>query len=310
MNPLTALYVPGDRPDRFDKAAASGADLVILDLEDAVPDQSKADALANVVEWLASPPPGVALQVRVNERAAHEIRAVRATGADVGLRIPKVEDPRKLDAIAVLADGLPLTALIESARGVEAAAAISAHPAVREVALGEADLASDLGSTDPLVRDHLRVRLLLAARAAGLPAPMLSAYPAIRDLDGLRADTERGKALGLRGRTAVHPRQLAVIKEVFTPDEEERAWARAVLDALEHGGVATLADGQMVDPAMLGRAKRILDPRQPLPGPPAAAPRPRVRHRCAEAPPPCERATDRTPPTGMPKPALSCPSRR
>lgn len=260
MNPLTALYVPGDRPDRFGKAAASGADLVILDLEDAVPDRSKADALANVVEWLAAPPADVRVQVRVNEGAAHEIRAVRATGARVGLRLPKVEDPRDLDGLAALADGLPLTALIESARGVEAAAAIAAHPAVREVALGEADLASDLGSTDPLVRDHLRVRLLVAARAAGLPAPMLSVYPAIRDLDGLRADTERGKALGLRGRVAVHPAQLPVIEEVFAPDEAERAWARAVLDALEHGGVATLADGQMVDPAMLGRAKRILEP--------------------------------------------------
>jgi citrate lyase subunit beta / citryl-CoA lyase len=259
LNPLTALYVPGDRPDRFDKAVASGADIVILDLEDAVPDRSKADALANVVEWLASPPPDVRVQVRVNERAAHEIRAVRATGAPVGLRLPKVEDPRKLDAVAVLADGLPLTALIESARGIEAAAAIAAHPAVREIALGEADLASDLGTTDPLVRDHLRVRLLIAARAAGLPAPMLSAYPALQDLDGLRADTERGRALGLRGRVAVHPGQLAVVREVFAPDEQELAWARAVVDALEHGGVATLADGQMVDPAMLGRARRILD---------------------------------------------------
>ncbi|SDC99734.1 HpcH/HpaI aldolase/citrate lyase family protein [Glycomyces harbinensis] len=259
MSPLTALYVPGDRPERFEKAVASGADVVILDLEDAVPDRSKADALANVVEWLASPPAEVSIQVRVNERAAHEIRAVRATGAAVGLRIPKVEDPRRLDAVAVLAGGLPLTALIESARGIEAAAAIAAHPAVHEVALGEADLASDLGSADPLVRDQLRVRLLVAARAAGLPAPMLSAYPAIGDLDGLRADTERGRALGLRGRVAVHPKQLAVIKEVFAPDEEERAWAREVVDALEGGGVATLADGQMVDPAMLGRARRLLE---------------------------------------------------
>jgi citrate lyase subunit beta/citryl-CoA lyase len=259
LNRLTALYVPGDRPERFDKAVASGADLVILDLEDAVPDHAKGEALANVVAWLGSPPPDTAIQVRVNEHATHEIRAVRATGAQVGLRIPKVEDHRGLDDIAVLADGLPLTALIESARGMEAAAAISAHPAVHEVALGEADLASDLGTTDPLVRDHLRLRLLLAARAAGLPAPMISAYPAIRDLEGLREDTLRGKALGLRGRVAVHPGQLAVIREVFAPDEEERAWARAVIDALEGGGVATLADGQMVDPAMLGRARRILE---------------------------------------------------
>ncbi|WP_026923682.1 HpcH/HpaI aldolase/citrate lyase family protein [Glycomyces arizonensis] len=263
MSPVSALYVPGDRPDRFGKAAASGADVVILDLEDAVAADAKAEALANVTAYLADPPPGIALQVRVNAGAAHEIEAVRGTGAAVGLRVPKVEDPRELDAIARLAGGLPLTALIESARGLEAAAAVAAHPAVREVALGEADLASDLGSTDPLVLDHARVRLLIAARAAGLDAPMLSVYPAIRDLDGLRADTERGRALGLRGRVAVHPAQLPVIEAVFAPSEEERAWARAVVDALEHGpgrggGVATLPDGEMVDPAMLGRARRIL----------------------------------------------------
>lgn len=259
MSPISALYVPGDRPDRFDKAAASGADLVILDLEDAVADRAKGEALDNIISWLASPP-RIAVQVRVNPNAAHEIRAIRATGANVGLRIPKVDDARKLDAVAYLADGLPLTALIESARGLEAAAAIAAHPAVHEIALGEADLASDLGSADDLVRDHLRVRLLLAARSAGLNAPMLSAYPAIQDLEGLKADTERGRALGLRGRVAVHPKQIPVIKEVFAPSEQDLAWARAVVGAVENGGVATLPDGQMVDPAMLGRARSLLEP--------------------------------------------------
>lgn len=260
MSPVSALYVPGDRPDRFGKAAASGAEVVILDLEDAVAADAKAEALANVVAHLSDPPTGPALQVRVNAGATHEIEAVRDSGAAVGLRLPKVEDPRELDQIAPLAGGLPLTALIESARGLESAAAIAAHPAVREVALGEADLAGDLGSADDLVMDHARVRLVVAARAAGLEAPMLSAYPAIGDLDGLRADTERGKSLGLRGRVAVHPRQLPVISAVFAPSERELAWARAVVDALGRGGgVATLPDGEMVDPAMLGRARRLLE---------------------------------------------------
>lgn len=260
MSPLSALYVPGDRPERFDKAAASGADVVILDLEDAVAEGSKADALANVIDWLASPPPDVSVQVRVNAGAAHEIRALRATGADVGLRIPKVQTPRELDEIASLTDGLPLIALIETARGLEAAAVIAAHHGVHELALGEADLASDLGGTDPAVLDHARLRLLVAARAAGLPAPMLSAYPAIRDLEGLRADTERGRAFGLHGRVAVHPNQIPVIRSVFAPSDQERAWARAVIEATADGGVATLPDGQMVDSAMLGRARSILEP--------------------------------------------------
>ncbi|NUQ87748.1 MAG: HpcH/HpaI aldolase/citrate lyase family protein [Glycomyces artemisiae] len=263
MNPVSALYVPGDRPDRFGKAAASGADTVILDLEDAVADAAKAAALDHVTAWLADREPGIEsgtvdVQVRVNWGADHEIRAVRATGARVGLRIPKVEAPEDLGVIAHLAQGLPLTALIESARGLQNAAAIAAHPAVAALALGEADLRSDLGATAEAVLDHARIQVLVAARAAGLPAPMLSVYPRIQDLDGLRADTERGKALGLRGRTAVHPKQIPVIREVFAPTPEETAWAEAVVAALEHGGVATLPGGEMVDPAMLGRARSIL----------------------------------------------------
>jgi citrate lyase subunit beta/citryl-CoA lyase len=124
-----------------------------------------------------------------------------------------------------------------------------------------------LGTRTDVVLDHARVRLLYAARAAGLPAPMLSVYPAIRDLDGLRADTERGKALGWVGRVAVHPAQLPVIAEVFAPSEEERRWAADVL-AAGAGGVSTLASGEMVDPAMVGRARAI-----------QARSSPRIRHR-------------------------------
>lgn len=263
---VTGLYVPGDRPDRFDKAVATGADLVILDLEDAVAPGAKGVALDAVVSWLrarvapagAHEGPRPLVQVRVNPGADDELAALRATGAAIELRVPKVDGVAELDRIATLTGGRPITALIESARGVENAAAIAAHPAVTRLALGESDLASELGSRDDAVIDYARVRLLFAARAAGLPAPMLSAYPDIRDLDGLRADTERGRRLGWVGRTAVHPSQLAVIEAVFAPTADELAWAAAVVEAVERGGVATLDSGEMVDPAMLGRARSIL----------------------------------------------------
>ncbi|WP_431277748.1 HpcH/HpaI aldolase/citrate lyase family protein [Leifsonia poae] len=264
---ITGLYVPGDRPDRFDKAVATGAGMIILDLEDAVAPEAKPAALEAVTSWLRARASGSAaerpdencvVQVRVNAGVDHEIVAVRDSGADVELRIPKVEHARDLDRVAEQAAGLPLTALIETALGVENAAAIAAHPAATRVALGESDLASDIGTRDALALDYARVRLLFAARAAGLPAPMLSAYPDIRDLDGLRADTERGRRLGWVGRTAIHPSQLAVIADVFAPTDAELDWARSVLAAVEAGGVATLASGEMVDPAMLGRARSIL----------------------------------------------------
>ncbi|GAA4174664.1 CoA ester lyase [Gryllotalpicola koreensis] len=258
--PVTALYVPGDRPDRFDKAVASGADLVILDLEDAVAAESKSSALASVVSWLtgrkgASSP---LIQVRVNPGATHEVQQLRATGARLELRIPKVDTAADVEwAVAVWPEA-ELTAIIESAHGLQQMEAVAQHPRVTRLALGESDLASDLGTRDNAVLDHLRIRLLIAARAAGLPAPMLSAYPYLHDPDGLRADTERGRALGWFGRAAVHPRQLEVIRSVFAPSEEDESWARAVLAAIERGGVSTLPNGEMVDPAMAGRARRIL----------------------------------------------------
>lgn len=255
MTPVTGLYVPGNRPDRFDKAVATGADLVILDLEDAVPPADKAMAREAVTTWLATADVACVLQVRV--ASADDLAALRGrSGFEV--RLPKVESSTQVDEVVRTLPGVPVTALLESAYGVEHAAEIAAHPAVTRLGLGESDLASELGTRSDAVLDHARIRLLYAARAAGLPAPMLSVYPAIRDLDGLRADTERGRALGWFGRVAVHPAQLPVIAEVFAPSAEEQAWAEEVLAAVRDGGVATLSNGEMADPAMVGRAKAIV----------------------------------------------------
>ncbi|MGB3438808.1 MAG: CoA ester lyase [Actinophytocola sp.] len=257
MTPVTGLYVPGNRPDRFDKAVATGADLVTLDLEDAVPPKDKASARASVAAWLSATRAACLLQVRVNDGDADDLAALRGlTGFEV--RLPKVATPAQVDRVAAALPGVPVTALIETAFGVEHAAELAAHPAVTSVGLGESDLASDLGTRSDAVLDHARIRLLYAARSAGLPAPMLSAYPAIKDLAGLRADTERGRALGWFGRVAIHPSQLPVIDEVFAPSEQDHRWAEEVLAATGNGGVTTLANGEMADPAMTGRAKAIL----------------------------------------------------
>jgi len=260
MNPTTALYVPGDRPDRFDKAVAADPDVVILDLEDAVAPARREYALSCVLAWLAAPDAGPrpAVQVRVNRGAEHEIVALRAIGVPIGLRLPKVECAADVEEVAAIAGGLALTALIESARGVECAAQIAAHPEVAALGLGESDLAADLGTRHSAVLDHVRVRLLLAARAHGLPAPMLSAFTAIDDPEALRTDTERGRELGWHGRAAIHPAQLPTIRAVFAARDSDEAWAREVLSSVGTGGVARLADGQMVDAAMVRRARAIL----------------------------------------------------
>jgi citrate lyase subunit beta/citryl-CoA lyase len=253
---ITGLYVPGDRPDRFDKAVATGADLVILDLEDAVAPDRKAFARDSVASWLAGAAVDCVLQVRVNAEPADDLAALRGlSGFEV--RLPKVESLFQVDAVSAALPGAAVTALLESAFGVEHAHKLATHPAVTRLGLGESDLASDLGTRTDTVLDYARVRLLYAARAAGLPAPMLSAYPAIKDLAGLRADTERGRALGWVGRVAVHPSQLPVIAAAFRPSAEEVRWAEEVM-AAGTGGVTTLASGEMVDPAMVGRARAIL----------------------------------------------------
>ncbi|MGG7509273.1 HpcH/HpaI aldolase/citrate lyase family protein [Plantibacter sp. YIM 135249] len=275
--PVTGLYVPGSRPDRFGAAASSGADLVILDLEDAVAPTDKAVARGNVVRWLEALPAddpvlaaSIVLQVRVNVDPRADLDSLAHVVTPFEIRLPKVESVEQLDRAAERAGGRPITALLESALGVERAVDIAAHPSVTRLALGESDLRSELGTAAPEVIDYARVRLLYAAVAAGLPAPMLSAYPAIRDVDGLFADTVRGRGLGWFGRTAIHPTQLPVIARAFAPDAAELVWAEAVLAALTDGGVAVLSTGEMVDAAMLGRARSILrrSPQPPTPTPP------------------------------------------
>jgi citrate lyase subunit beta/citryl-CoA lyase len=267
MTPLVALYVPGSRPDRFDKAAATGA-AVILDLEDAVAPQDRPAARDHVAAWLAARSAARsadrsaderaglgAVQVRVNAPGSPDLDAdLAALPAGVELRVPKVERPEDLDRFA----GRALHVLVETALGVENLFAIASVPGVRSVALGEADLAAELGLAGEEAFGWVRSRLVVAARAAGLPAPMMAAYPDLRDLAGLAESCARGRRLGLRGRTAVHPAQVAVIRSVFEPREDEVTWAREVLDVLGSDGVGVLADGSMVDAAMVRRARAIL----------------------------------------------------
>lgn len=258
---LTSLYVPGDRPDRFPKAIASGADVVILDLEDAVAPDRKGYARDAVAEFLGEVP-AVPCQVRVNDLA--DLPAVVGLPGLDGLRLPKVDDPAHLMEYARRAPGVPLHPLIETALGLERAYQIAAaHPAVASVELGEADLRSDLGIADESGLSWARGRLVIAARAAGLPAPAMSVWANLSDDAGLAASCALGRSMGMIGRAAIHPRQIPVIVAAFRPTAAEVDRARSVLAAFraaaaEHAGVVVLPDGTFVDRAMLGAAERIV----------------------------------------------------
>ncbi|MEU8079999.1 CoA ester lyase [Catellatospora citrea] len=264
---LTWLYVPGDRPDRFAKALASGADAVIVDLEDAVSAGRKAYARDAVAEFLAGPHP-VPVQVRINDLTAAESAADLAMLAQVsgvgGVRLPKVESAEQVTAVAAAVDA-PLHCLIESAQGVEAAYTIAtAHPAVASIGLGEADLRSDLGADDDTALLWPRGRVVVAARAARLPSPAMSVYANVSDLDGLAASCRTGRGMGFVGRAAIHPRQLPVIVEAFRPGPDEVDRAQALLAALDAAqlrdqGTAVLADGRFADRAMVDAARRTIE---------------------------------------------------
>lgn len=255
--PLTLLYAPGDRPEVVHKALASGADAVIVDLEDAVSPGRKDYALAATAELLSSPQP---LPVHVRINTPHDIEALTGLPGLCALRIPKVAHATDIQRIADRVPGVPLYGLLESALAIEHAYAIAtAHPAVHGIALGEADLRADLGVRDGGGLDWPRTRTVIAARAAGLAPPTQSVFPDIRDLDALYASCAHGRSLGFLGRAAIHPRQLPVIERAFRPTREEIEAAEEVVKAAATDqGALALPDGRFVDAAVVAAARRTL----------------------------------------------------
>ncbi|MEU3974643.1 HpcH/HpaI aldolase/citrate lyase family protein [Streptomyces bacillaris] len=260
--PLTWLYVPGDRPETVAKALGCGADVVIVDLEDAVAPDRKAYARAATAELLADPvtasPDAVPVHVRVH--GEDDIRALTGLPGLSGLRLPKITHAVSVHHVAAVAPGVPLYPLLESALAVEHAYSVaSAHHDVRGIALGEADLRADLGVREDFGLDFARSRLVVAARAAALPPPAQSVFPDVRDLDGLWASCVRGRGLGLLGRAAIHPRQLEVIERAFRPTAREVEEAEEIIAASEvDAGALALPDGRFVDAAVVASARRTL----------------------------------------------------
>ncbi|MFE1288075.1 HpcH/HpaI aldolase/citrate lyase family protein [Streptomyces sp. NPDC058751] len=266
--PLTWLYAPGDRPDVVAKALASGADVVLVDLEDAVAPHRKEYARSATADLLSEPPP-VPVHVRVNALDSPfcdaDLKTLPPLRGLSGLRLPKVtsrSDVVRVAENATPAEGgtVPLYALLETALGIEHAFSIaSSHSALHGVSLGESDLRADLGVRDDAGLDWSRARLVVAARAAGLPPPVQSVYPDIRDVEGLASSCARGRALGFLGRAAIHPRQLPIIERAYLPTPAEVDSAEAVVRAAAADpGAQALPDGRFVDAAVVTGARRTL----------------------------------------------------
>ncbi len=273
------LYVPGSAGQRLQQAAQRGADALILDLEDGVARAEKERARAAVAAYLAAPPAGTGeLWVRVNRGDAGLTDVAAVAGPSLtGVCLPKTDSVSELQALdealtwAEQRAGLPagsvaVCPLIESAVGLVAVAQIARAPRVRRLQLGEADLAADLGLEPGPDGGELllaRSQVVLASRAAGLPAPVAPVSVNFRDLDEFRASTMALRRLGFRSRACIHPAQVIVANEVFTPSAAELAEAQAIVraheDMLARGaGAGTDHRGRMLDEAVVRSARRVI----------------------------------------------------
>ena len=266
MTPRSYLFVPASRPDRYERALASGADAVIIDLEDAVAPPDKVSARESLRQWLQARPgaaPGVVVRINGHGTAWHgDDFALCALPAVAAVMAPKAERADAMNAVAALRPSLRVIALIESALGIANARALATLPVVQRLAFGNLDLALDLGlrghGEDDLA-PH-RAEVVLASRLAGLPAPIDGVTPALDDEARLRADVQRARRLGFGAKLCIHPRQVAAVHEGLAPSDAEVAWARRVVEAAGSAeGAVVAVDGTMVDTPVLLRARAILE---------------------------------------------------
>lgn len=268
MTPRSYLFVPGDRPERFDKALASGADRVVFDLEDAVAPADKPAARQAVAQWLAAQPEAqrARVLVRLNDAlspAFADDLCWLASQPLLEVMLAKAEAPAQVATVrACLPASAQVLALVETARGVQAAAALAATPGVSRLALGAIDYALDLDLPAPRgpAVEAAAVALALASRAAELPPPVAGVTVEL-EAERVRADLLHERQLGFGAKLCIHPRQVAAIHDALRPDADALAWAERVCQAWASAGQAAAfqLDGRMVDKPVLLRARRLLE---------------------------------------------------
>lgn len=259
MTARSYLFVPANRPERFAKAHASGADVVILDLEDAVSADDKPIARQKLAAYLANGGTGM---VRINATQPHwfeDVRVCRMEGVQ-GVILPKAERAEDIALLVKqLRPGTKVLPLIETAAGMENVNEIAAAPGVERLIFGTVDFRTELGiEGDDQELLFFRSRLVLASKFAGIGAPVDGVTVALSDVDELRAASVRGRRLGFGAKLCIHPSQVAEVNQAYQPAEATLAWAARVVEAAKTSPGAFQLDGEMVDAPVIARANALL----------------------------------------------------
>jgi citrate lyase subunit beta/citryl-CoA lyase len=262
--PRSYLFVPGDRAERIARARASGADAVIVDLEDAVAPANKLAARDAVAGALDAAAP-VVLRINGADTAwfADDARLAAHPGV-AAVMLPKAASAEPVAALRSASGGKAVLALIESAAGMANVAALAATPGVVRLVFGSIDFQLDLDiADDDLALLAFRSQLVLASRVANLPTPVDGVTTALDDAARIESEARRARSLGFGGKLCIHPKQVAIVNSAFSPSKGELAWAQRVVDAAAAAdGAAVAVDGKMVDAPVLARARRLLAARR------------------------------------------------
>jgi citrate lyase subunit beta/citryl-CoA lyase len=264
--PRTYLFVPGTRTERFAKALASGADRVVLDLEDAVAADDKQLARDGIARWLAgaSPAEREAVIVRINDAGSphfrDDLQMLRDSGCTQAM-LPKAEAASQIADVTSAVPGARVHALIESARGVARVDDVAGAGGVARLVFGTLDFALDLDmdiSQDDGALAYAAGRIAIASRVAGLPAPVAGVTPQLVDVTRLLADLAASRRQGFGAKLCIHPGQVAPIHDALRPSAQALDWARRVLAADAASPGAARLDGRMVDRPVVLQAQRTL----------------------------------------------------
>jgi len=265
---VTALFVPGNRPDRFDKALGAKPDVIIIDWEDAVGSDEKNEARSQTLQWsLSHPKAQDRVVIRINPVGTDEFSSdmeaitslIKAKVNPIpAILVAKAESGPSLEKLVKLCDRRVIVcALIESAAGLNAVSEIASVSGVERLAFGALDFSLDTGmDPGPDVMAYARQRLVLASRVAGIQAPLDSPETSIVDTESIYLSAVTAKRFGMTGKLCIHPNQIQYVKKGFRSSPEQIAWARSVIGA---GNDASQIDGKMVDRPVIERARKILE---------------------------------------------------